>query len=128
LPVLADLLRLLSLFLSDAKRLRDPAELRHPAKRRYRNVRAAGRERHTPTSQLDWFISTTVMIVVSWSKATRQLFKSFRLVLHQSATATMVPALCRSPDRISLRVVRLPERKKVQISATRSSKEASRPD
>src|SRR6476660_4070633 len=30
-----------------------------------------------PTSQLDWLISTTAMIVLSWSGATRDLLKSF---------------------------------------------------
>src|SRR5882724_700639 len=30
-----------------------------------------------PTSQLDWLISTTAMIVLSWSNATRDLLKSF---------------------------------------------------
>src|SRR6185295_12987891 len=30
-----------------------------------------------PTSQLDWLISTTTMIVLSWSRATRDLLKSF---------------------------------------------------
>src|ERR1700757_1849972 len=30
-----------------------------------------------PTSQLDWLSSTTAMIVLSWSKATRDLLKSF---------------------------------------------------
>jgi hypothetical protein len=44
-------------------RLRQPAEHRHPAKRRYRDVRAAGRERHTPISDLHWLISTTAMTV-----------------------------------------------------------------
>src|ERR1700681_910975 len=29
------------------------------------------------TSQLDWLISTTAMIVLSWSRATRDLLKSF---------------------------------------------------
>src|SRR6202048_4886616 len=29
------------------------------------------------TSQLDWLSSTTAMIVLSWSKATRDLLKSF---------------------------------------------------
>jgi hypothetical protein len=29
------------------------------------------------TSQLDWLISTTAIIVLSWSKATRDLLKSF---------------------------------------------------
>src|SRR6516164_4044357 len=30
-----------------------------------------------PTSQLDWLISTTAMIVLLWSRATRDLLKSF---------------------------------------------------
>jgi hypothetical protein len=30
-----------------------------------------------PTSQLDWLSSTTAMIVLSWSRATRDLLKSF---------------------------------------------------
>ena len=93
---------MLSLFTTDAKRLVVRLSIAI-LKRRYRNVRAAGRERHTPTSPLDWLISTTAMIVVSWSKATWPLFKSFRLVLHQSAAATMVPSPCRPPDIISLR-------------------------
>ena len=59
---LATLLRLLSLFTSDTKWLRHPAEHRHAAKRRYHNVRAAGRERHTPTSDLHWLISTTASV------------------------------------------------------------------
>src|SRR3954469_18115107 len=49
------------------------------------------------TSQLDWLISTTTMIVLSWSKATRNLLKSFGWgirALHQLATATMVPFPC----------------------------------
>src|SRR6185295_14992293 len=29
-----------------------------------------------PTSQLDWLISTTTMIVLSWSRATRDLLKA----------------------------------------------------
>src|SRR5258707_5709358 len=29
------------------------------------------------TSQLDWLISTTAIIVLSWSRATRDLLKSF---------------------------------------------------
>jgi len=37
-------------------RLRDPAEHRYPAKRRYRSACALRGERHTPTSQLDRFI------------------------------------------------------------------------
>src|SRR5437660_12644206 len=45
------------------------------------------------TSQLDWLISTTAMIVLSWSRATRDLLKSFGWgigALHWIATATMV--------------------------------------
>src|SRR4029077_2734288 len=43
------------------------------------------------TSQLDWLSSTTAMIVLSWSKATRDRFKSFGWgirVLHQSVTCS----------------------------------------
>jgi hypothetical protein len=58
------LLRLLSLFTSHAKRLVIRLSIAI-LKRRYRAVRAAGRERHTPTSQFDWVISTTAMIVES---------------------------------------------------------------
>src|SRR4051812_14608501 len=57
------------------------------------------------TSQLDWLISTTAMIVLSWSKATRDLLKSFGWgirALHQLATATMVPFPRRLPHTISL--------------------------
>src|SRR5207237_4728672 len=57
-----------------------------------------------PTSQLDWLISTTVMIVLSWSRATRDLLKSFGWgirALHQLATATMVPSPRRLPHTIS---------------------------
>jgi len=42
------------------------------------------------TSQLDWLISTTAMIVLSWSRATRDLLKSFGWgirALHQLATS-----------------------------------------
>src|SRR3981189_631503 len=48
-----------------------------------------------PTSQLDWLISTTAMIVLSWSRATRDLLKSFGWgirALHQLDAATMVPS------------------------------------
>src|SRR6516164_9364997 len=33
--------------------------------------------RMPPTSQLDWLISTTAMIVLFWSRGTRDLLKSF---------------------------------------------------
>ena len=79
---------MLSLFRTDAKRLVIRLSIAI-LKRRYGKLRAAGRERHTPTSQLDWFISTTAMILVSWSKAKRHRFKSFWLVLHQSAAANI---------------------------------------
>src|SRR3984893_13395130 len=57
------------------------------------------------TSQLDWLISTTAMIVLSWSRATRDLLKSFGWgigALHRLATATMVPSPRRLPHTISL--------------------------
>src|SRR5437764_13322508 len=43
------------------------------------------------TRQLDWLSSTTAMIVLSWSKATRDLLKSFSWgirALHQSVTCS----------------------------------------
>jgi hypothetical protein len=52
------------------------------------------------TSQLDWLISTTAMIVLSWSRATRDLLKSFGWgigALHQLPRATMVPFLAAGP-------------------------------
>src|SRR5712672_3475096 len=57
------------------------------------------------TSQLDWLISTTAIIVLSWSRATRDLLKSFSWgigALRQLATATMVPFPRRLPHTISL--------------------------
>src|SRR6202049_512859 len=57
-----------------------------------------------PTSQLDWLISTTAMIVLSWSRATRDLLKSFGWgirALHQLDAATMVPFPRRQPHTIS---------------------------
>src|SRR5205823_11099845 len=56
------------------------------------------------TSQLDWLISTTAMIVLSWSRVTRDLLKSFGWgirALHQLDTATMVPFPRRLPHSIS---------------------------
>ena len=53
-----------------------------------------------PTTQLDWLISTTAMIVLSWSRATRDLLKSFGWgirALHQLDAATMVT----SPRRLT---------------------------
>src|SRR6266851_9470952 len=56
------------------------------------------------TSQLDWLISTTAITVLSWSKATRDLLKSFGWgirALHQLDAATMVPSPRRLPHSIS---------------------------
>src|SRR5712671_2516176 len=56
------------------------------------------------TSQLDWLISTTAITVLSWSKATRDLLKSFGWgirALHQLVAATMVPSPRRLPHTIS---------------------------
>src|SRR3984893_12633099 len=56
------------------------------------------------TSHLDWLISTTAITVLSWSRATRDLLKSFGWgirALHQLATATMVPFPRRLPHTIS---------------------------
>src|ERR1700730_10859152 len=64
------------------------------------------------TSQLDWLISTTAITVLSWSRATRDLLKSFGWgirALHQLVAATMVPSPRRLPHTISLvKVARAP--------------------
>jgi len=57
-----------------------------------------------PTSQVDWLISTTPIRVLSWSKATRDLLKSFRWGIGLSISyfaATMVPFPRRLPHTIS---------------------------
>src|SRR5690349_19113390 len=48
------------------------------------------------TSQLDWLISTTAMIMLSWSRAMRDLLKSFGWgirALHRLDAATKLPFL-----------------------------------
>src|SRR5439155_9414604 len=57
-----------------------------------------------PTSQLDWLISTTAMIVLFWSRATRDLLKSFGWgigALHRLDAATKLPFPRRPPHSIS---------------------------
>src|ERR1700758_5182583 len=56
-----------------------------------------------PTSQLDWLISTTAMIVLFWSRATRDRLKSFGwgiAALHRLIAATKLPPPRRPPHRI----------------------------
>src|SRR5215472_14729988 len=56
-----------------------------------------------PISQLDWLSSTTAMIVLSWSRATRDLLKSFGwgiAALHRLDAATKLPRPRRPPHRI----------------------------
>src|SRR4029077_3451068 len=56
-----------------------------------------------PTSQLDWLSSTTAMIVLFWSRATRDLLKSFGwgiATLHRLHAATKLPPPRRPPHRI----------------------------
>src|SRR5215472_14360428 len=53
-----------------------------------------------PTSQLEWLSSTTAMIVLFWSRAMRDLLKSFSwgmLALHRLDTATKLPSLAARP-------------------------------
>src|SRR5437763_3410394 len=57
------------------------------------------------TSQLDWLISTTAMIVLSWSRASRDLLKSLGWVIgarHRLDAATKLPFPRRPPHSISL--------------------------
>src|SRR5213076_1081998 len=56
------------------------------------------------TSQLEWLISTTAMIVLFWSRATRDLLKSFGwgiAALHRLHSARKLPSPRRPPHRIS---------------------------
>src|SRR6266403_1781700 len=55
------------------------------------------------TSQLDWLISRTAMIVLFWSRATRDLLKSFGwgiAALHRLDAATKLPFPRRPPHSI----------------------------
>src|SRR6187401_688215 len=55
------------------------------------------------TSQLDWLISTTAMIVLFWSRATRDLLRSFGwgiAALHRLDAATKLPRPRRPPHSI----------------------------
>src|ERR1700752_5308999 len=53
-----------------------------------------------PTSQLEWLSSTTAMIVLFWSRATRDLLRSFGwgiAALHRENAATKLPCLAARP-------------------------------
>src|SRR5262252_1134130 len=52
------------------------------------------------TSQLEWLSSTTAMIVLFWSRATRDLLRSFGwgiAALHRENAATKLPCLAARP-------------------------------
>src|SRR6202035_2085428 len=56
-----------------------------------------------PTSQLDWLSSTTAMIVLFWSRVTRDLLKSFGwgiAALHRLNAASKLPFPRRPPHSI----------------------------
>src|SRR6266481_6428624 len=55
------------------------------------------------TSQLDWLISMTAMIVLFWSRATRDLLRSFGwgiAALHRLDAATKLPFPRRPPHSV----------------------------
>src|SRR6516225_3449659 len=59
--------------------------------------------RPPPTSQLDWLSSTTAMIVLLWSRATRDLLRSFGwgiAALHRLHAATKLPRPRRPPHSV----------------------------
>src|SRR5438270_9935933 len=61
------------------------------------------------TSQLDWLISMTAMIVLFWSRATRDLLKSFGwgiAALHRLHAATKLPFPRRPPHSVHRSPVR----------------------
>src|SRR6516162_10682560 len=56
-----------------------------------------------PTSQLEWLSSTTAMIVLFWSRATRDLLRSFGwgiAALHRLHAATKLPRPRRPPHSV----------------------------
>src|SRR5436190_8743889 len=56
------------------------------------------------TSQLDWLSSTTAIIVLFWSRATRDLLRSFGwgiAALHRLHAATKLPSPRRPPHSVS---------------------------
>src|SRR5438477_9855481 len=56
------------------------------------------------TSQLEWLISMTAMIVLFWSRATRDLLRSFGwgiAALHRLNAATKLPFPRRPPHSVS---------------------------
>src|ERR1700687_4421917 len=72
------------------------------------------------TSQLDCLISMTAMIVLFWSRATRDLLKSFGWgigALHRFDAATKLPFPRRPPHSIS----RSRDRRDLSGSATRAA-------
>src|SRR5205085_5466134 len=75
------------------------------------------------TSQLDWLISMTAMIVLFWSRATRDLLKSFGwgiAALHRLHAATKLPFPRRPPHS----VYRSPVRRGAVLSLPPSPAEA----
>src|SRR5712671_2665313 len=70
------------------------------------------------TSQLDWLISITAMIVLFWSRATRDLFKSFGwgiAALHRFHAATKLPFPRRPPHSFSRSPATVTAGKPVQL-------------
>src|ERR1700680_3681571 len=95
-----------------------------------------------PTSQLDWLSSTTAMIVLSWSKATRDLLKSFSWGIgalrqlfasddgaissppapyHLSAGGSRIRTLGPSRERAALPGAQVPETSRLPTPNCRSS-------
>ena len=68
--------------------------------RRHSAACPAGPGPTPPTSQLEWLSSTTTMIVLFWSRATRNLLRSFGsgiAALHRENAATKLPFLAARP-------------------------------
>ena len=68
--------------------------------RRHSAACPAGPGTTPPTSQLEWLSSTTTMIVLFWSRATRNLLRSFGsgiAALHRENAATKLPFLAARP-------------------------------
>jgi hypothetical protein len=58
---------------------------------------------HPGNSQLDWLFSITAMILLFWSRTTRDLLKSFgwgSVALHRLHAATKLPFPCTAGGRL----------------------------
>src|SRR6202035_4953342 len=74
-----------------------------------------------PTSQLDWLSSTTAMIVLFWSRATRDLLKSFGWGIAATPSVRCSDEVATFPRRPPHSIFRFRARRNQEISVSRWS-------